>query len=107
MADTPFSDWHRNKQRLNRASGVKDWVHHDLRRVWATIAAEKLDVQPHIIDAVLAHQSGTAVSRIYNRARYLSAMRDAIETWERYLHNLLFKLEDTNGRGDVRDLCTA
>jgi integrase len=107
MADTPFSDWHRNKQRLNRASGVKDWVHHDLRRVWATIAAEKLDVQPHIIDAVLAHQSGTAVSRIYNRARYLSAMRDAIETWERYLHSLLFKLEDTNGRGDVRDLCTA
>ena len=77
------------------------------KSIVATIMAEQLDVEPHIIDAILAHANGSAVSRTYNRAMYLSKVREAMEKWEKYLNSLLFEAEDTNGRGDVRDLCTA
>jgi integrase len=81
----PFNNWAACKARLDQASGVTGWRHHDLRRTWATVAAEELEIQPHIIEAVLAHSPGTAVSRIYNRARYLEPMRNALEKFERWL----------------------
>jgi len=81
----------RQKAALDATSGVRKWKHLDLRRSWATIAAEDLDTAPHIIEAVLAHASGTQVARTYNRAKYLKPMREALESWEAHLTRLLQK----------------
>jgi integrase len=65
-----------------------DFKLHDLRRVWATIAVEKLDVPPHIADAVLAHTVGNSVSRTYNRALYIQPMREALLKFEAYIASI-------------------
>jgi integrase len=56
---------------------------HDLRRTAATVMADRLGVQPHIIEAVLNHVSGHkgGVAGVYNHARYLGPMREALEAW--------------------------
>ena len=93
---TPYHNRSTAKEWIDRACSLPHWTFHDLRRVWATIAAEELDVPPHIIESVLAHQSGSRVSRIYNRARYLEPMRDAMQKWESWLQALLSTTEGTN-----------
>jgi integrase len=85
----PFVNWTRNKDRLVDSSGVQDFRVHDFRRSWATIAAEELDIQPHIIESVLSHSSGTAVGRIYNRAKYMEPMRKALLAFEGWLHTIV------------------
>jgi integrase len=87
----PFTAWPRNKSRLDKAAGVAGWVHHDLRRTWATKAAEWGIADPHIIERILAHQTGTisGVAAIYNRATYMPEMRNALEKWEARLAALL------------------
>jgi integrase len=98
-----FSNWSRSKHRLDEASGVSGFTHHDLRRSWATIAAEQLNIEPHHIESVLSHSTGSQVSRIYNRAKYQEPMRKALLAFEEWLQVLLSATEDTNGR-DLRDL---
>lgn len=85
------------KSTFDRHCSVKDWTLHDLRRTWATISAEELDTPPHIIEAVLAHQSGTAVARTYNRAKYIEPMRKALIGFEEWLHTLVSTPENENG----------
>jgi integrase len=87
----PFVAWGWTKERLDKVAGVSGWVHHDLRRTWATKAAEWGIAAPHIIERVLAHQGGiiSGVAAIYNRATYMPEMREAMEEWERRLVLLL------------------
>jgi integrase len=94
----PFNNWAACKARLDERSGVANWRLHDLRRTWATVAADELDIQPHIIESVLAHATGSQVARIYNRARYLEPMRRALLAFEEWLYLQLPKLEGTNER---------
>ena len=81
----PFGNWTRSKDRLDKVSGKDGYRVHDFRRTWATIAAEELGIDPHIIEAVLAHSTGTAVARIYNRAKYVEPMRKALLAFEDWL----------------------
>jgi integrase len=97
-AGTPFCDEGHRKIRLDEVCPIPHWTIHDLRRTWATISAEELDTPPHIIEAVLAHQSGTAVGRIYNRARYIEPMRKALVAFEEWLQTLLSNTENTHAR---------
>ena len=62
------------------------WTPHDLRRSFATHAAE-IGIQPHIIEAVLNHVSGHkgGVAGIYNRATYEPEKRTALERWAAHL----------------------
>jgi integrase len=85
-----FNGWPKAKRTLDEASGVADWVLHDLRRTFATNLAE-LGVEPHIIEALINHKSGviSGVAATYNRARYMQPMRDAIAKWEGYLQQVL------------------
>jgi integrase len=55
------------------------WVHHDLRRSVATYMAEKLDIDPHIVEAVLNHVSG------HKRGR----KREALDRWGAYVEALV------------------
>ena len=69
-----------------KAKPLADWRLHDLRRTAATQMAE-LGVLPHIVEAILNHVSGhrAGVAGIYNRARYKTEMREALERWEHYV----------------------
>jgi integrase len=83
-----FSGWSRCKARLDKRIAEENgkpllgWRIHDLRRSVATGMAA-LGIQPHIIEAVLNHVTGSrsAVSRIYNRSTYEPEKRRALDLW--------------------------
>jgi integrase len=85
-----FQDWDRCKQALDERLGIAPYRLHDLRRSCATGMAE-LGVQPHIIEAVLNHVSGhkAGVAGIYNRARYESEMRSALQRWADHVEGIV------------------
>jgi integrase len=81
---TGFNSWGKRRKALDaRIGGPRpSWVLHDLRRLASTVMHEKLGVQPHIVERVLAHvghQSGTA--GVYNKAEYIDDKRRALERW--------------------------
>ncbi|HEV2550807.1 MAG TPA: integrase arm-type DNA-binding domain-containing protein [Stellaceae bacterium] len=69
---------------------IPHWILHDLRRTAATGMA-RLNFPPHVVDKVLNHVSGTirGVAAVYNRFEYLEERRAALETWGRYISNLV------------------
>jgi integrase len=77
-----FTAWSKAKANLDRCCVIAPWTIHDLRRTCATGMAE-LGVGPHIIEAVLNHASGhkAGIAGIYNRARYETGVREALERW--------------------------
>jgi integrase len=93
----PFNNWAACKERLDEDSGVSDWRHHDLRRTWATISAEEIGTEWHVIETVLAHAVGTQVARTYNRARFIEPMKKALLAFEDWLQTLLSNTERNNG----------
>ena len=90
----PFSGWSKSKAELDarmlaelkveRGSKavLTPWRHHDLRRTAATRMGD-LGVQPHVVEAVLNHVSGSkaGVAGIYNRAAYRDEKRAALALW--------------------------
>ena len=108
---TGFSGWSKSKERLDKhmlAALVKDfttahgrepgeaevvltpWRHHDLRRTFSTWANES-GIEPHVVEAVLNHVSGSArrgVAGVYNRAVYRVQKRDALSAWEGHLRSV-------------------
>jgi integrase len=103
----PFTGWSYHFRKLTQEVGFSDWVLHDLRRTLAT-KWQEMGIEIATTEKMLSHSAVTGgLVGIYQRSNYLAQMRIAVETWERYLNTLLFEMEDTNGRGDVRDLCTA
>ena len=92
LADGPFSGWSNSKKKLDKriakATGkpLPHWTPHDLRRTAATGMAD-LGIQPHVIEAVLNHVSGTikGVGRIYNRSSYEREKRQALDLWSECL----------------------
>ncbi len=80
--DQPYSGYSKGKRTLNDAVGIDDWTLHDLRRTAATGMAQ-LGVEPHIVECILNHSTGTfgGVAGVYNRYRYLDQMREALIKW--------------------------
>jgi hypothetical protein len=56
--------------------------------------ADKLGVLRHIIEAILNHVSGykSGVAGIYNRAKYIDEMREALEKWDNQFEAITGKL---------------
>jgi integrase len=81
-----FCAWHDGKATLDRRIGIAPWRLHDLRRSVATHMAD-IGVLPHVIEAVLNHQSGTraGVAGVYNRSSYATEKRQAVERWAEHL----------------------
>jgi integrase len=73
-----------------RLPEMPNWRLHDLRRTAATIMADRLDVLPHIIEAVLNHVSGSraGVAGVYVRAKYQDQMRAALQQWGDFIDRL-------------------
>jgi integrase len=83
-----FAGWAWRRKTLDKsiASPRPDWVLHDLRRLASTVMHDKLGIQPHIVERVLAHvghQSGIAGT--YNKADYRDEKRRALERWAEYV----------------------
>lgn len=91
-----FSGWSRCKERLDERIAKENgqplpgWRVHDLRRTVATGIA-KLEVQPHVIEAVLNHVTGSrsAISRVYNQNTYEPEKRRALDLWANYVIKLV------------------
>jgi integrase len=93
----PFSGWSKAKISLDKAISTKARIHrsrawrlHDVRRTVATRMGD-LGVQPHVIEAVLNHVSGTkaGVAGIYNRAIYAAEKADALARWADHVASIV------------------
>jgi integrase len=82
-----FQNWSTEKRELDAriaaAHGrpLAAWTLHDSRRVVSTAMHERLGIEPHIVEAVLAHTNGHTVARVYNRAKYETQKREALNAW--------------------------
>lgn len=73
-------NWQKWQVRMMKRSGVIGWDRHSLRRTCATLAGE-LGAEPHVISALLGHRHiGSQLTSIYNKARYQTEHREALET---------------------------
>lgn len=92
-----FAGWSRAKIALDKASKVKGWTLHDLRRTAATRMAD-LGVLPHVVEAVLNHISGhkSGVAGIYNRATYAAEKRAALDLWGNHVLTILAQASGAN-----------
>jgi integrase len=87
--DNGFNSWQYAKRLLN--DGIaEEWRLHDLRRSVTTGMAE-IDIEPHIIEAVVNHISGHkgGVAGIYNRAKYEKRMKSALLIWADHIQNIV------------------
>jgi hypothetical protein len=63
---------------------------HDLRRLASTVMHDKLGIQPHIVEAVLAHVGHrSGVAGTYNKATYLAEKRRALQRWAEYVNAVI------------------
>jgi integrase len=81
--DRGFTSWSHSKRAFDSVVGtLPRWTLHDLRRSAATGMAD-IDVDPHVIEAILNHTSGgkRGVAGIYNRSSYERQTRVALGRW--------------------------
>jgi integrase len=100
---TPVSGFSKAKKALDTAMAkiagkpIKPWRVHDLRRTFSTTLNESPDdgglgIAPHIVEAALNHISGGARSGVagtYNKAKYLSEKRVALQRWATHIEGLV------------------
>jgi integrase len=88
----PLGSWSRSKGVLDASLGdrVRPWHLHDLRRTAATGMAD-IGIQPHIIEAVLNHQSGhkAGIAGIYNRSSYTKEKAEALARWDKHVASIV------------------
>jgi integrase len=77
-----FNGFSKAKAGLDKASGVKDWRLHDLRRTMAT-GLQKLGVRLEVTEAVLNHVSGSraGIVGVYQRHSWAEEKRAALTAW--------------------------
>lgn len=91
LPESPFSfnSWSKSKRRLDKASGVTDWVLHDFRRYFSSTMA-KLGVPLHVTEQLIDHRSQlSGVAAIYNRYDYLKEMREGLVAFEIHIQSLV------------------
>jgi len=93
----PFSGWSKSKEALDQrieedeGKALPHWTPHDMRRTVATTMADKLKIQPHVVEAVLNHVSGHkgGIAGIYNRAIYAAEKAQALYLWADHIAAVL------------------
>lgn len=66
---------------LNRVGYHQHHVPHGWRATFSTIMNERFPQDRHVIDLMLAHLSGSATERAYNRAAHMTRRRELAEAW--------------------------
>jgi integrase len=92
-----FTTWALCKKALDARLGdqVRPWVLHDSRRTVATRLGD-LGAEPHIIEALLNHQSGhkRGVAGVYNKSKYERAVKNAVAMWNNHIAGLIEGRDD-------------
>jgi integrase len=72
------------------AEAIPPWTFHDLRRTSASGMAS-LEVQPHVVEAVLNHRSGVikGVAATYNVYAYAAEKRAALAAWGSHVESIV------------------
>jgi integrase len=88
--DTGWQGWGAAKHRIEARIGAaiaERWTPHDIRRSVVTHMAERVGVLPHIIEAVVNHQSGHkgGIAGVYNKSTYDREKREALNLWAEHL----------------------
>lgn len=88
--ERPFSGYSPAKRALDALCAIDAWTLHDLRRTGAT-GLGNLGVAPHIIERILNHSSESfdGVSGLYNRAKYIPQMREALALWAAHVKRVV------------------
>lgn len=68
--------------------GPEEATGHGFRATARTLAAERLGVDPQVIEAQLAHRVPDVLGRAYNRTLYLEQRRDLMTRWADYCDRL-------------------
>ena len=68
--------------------GNDDMTAHGFRAMARTMIAERLGIDPQVIEAQLAHAVADALGRAYNRTQFLEQRRDMMKKWADYLDTL-------------------
>lgn len=80
-----FNSWSKAKVRIDKHTGVTDWVLHDLRRYFSTTMA-KLEVPLHVTEHIMDHRTQvTGVAATYNRYSFLPEMHRAYVTFHQHI----------------------
>jgi integrase len=90
-----FTGWAEHKRALDKRLGdqVRPWTLHDLRRTAATRMCD-IGIEPHVVEQILNHQSGTrrgisGSGGVYNKSKYARAVENAVAAWDRHLRALI------------------
>jgi integrase len=98
-----YQGWNKSKAELDKRLAVAgarmkgDWVLHDFRRVISTTMHDRLEIPPHVVEAVLHHVSGR-LSRTYNKSKYREQKRQALQKWDAHVGDL------TSGKGALKEV---
>ena len=68
--------------------GNDDMTAHGFRATARTMIAERLSIDPEVIEAQLAHAVADALGRAYNRTQYLGQRKTMMQAWADYLDKL-------------------
>jgi integrase len=90
----PFNGFSKAKDALDKASGVRGWRLHDLRRTVAT-GLQKLGVRLEVTEAILNHVSGsrTGIVGVYQRHDWAVEKRLALSAWGAHVAAIVEKRE--------------
>jgi integrase len=87
--DAPMSDGTINKALRRLGWNTKtEYTGHGARSMARTILAERLKVQPEIIEHQLAHRVPDSLGTAYNRTKYLDDRKHMMQSWSDYLDEL-------------------
>jgi integrase len=81
------AEWH--KRGFDATSTPPAWRLHDIRRSVATLMADEIGIQPHVVESVLNHSLGSRVQTTYNRSTYSAEVRRALDAWGAWLTALV------------------
>jgi integrase len=97
-----FNSFGGAKAALDKASGVKDWRLHDLRRTMAT-GLQRLGVRLEVTEAVLNHVSGSraGIISVYQKHTYFDEKRAALNAWASHIEAIV---EGRTADGNVTQL---
>ena len=90
-----FSGWSKSKDDFDKVVKLKEpWTVHDLRRTVRTGLGD-LGIQPHIAEAVLNHIPPKLI-RTYDRNKYESEKRAALDQWATHLKSVVAQATGAN-----------
>ena len=67
---------------------AEDMTAHGFRAMARTILVEKLDVNPDVVEAQLAHKKSGPLGSAYDRAEFMDQRRRMMQKWADYLDKL-------------------